>query len=182
VPTPKLQKTIHVRFRLINCLFSEELASSAGDTDVVDRAALDTGAVRDNSAFWNLCEEQFNKGLSVDSVDGALFADKPHFNHPTIDVNHEPIWPSQHGVFFSSDLHSLWKETQKKYEKVIQNFKKSGNRYSSFTKEAMKVYRMEEATGGESLQSSLNSADSDDVLDWKMAASATLPIVLSSFS
>jgi hypothetical protein len=163
VPTPKPQKTIHVRFRLINCLFSEELASSTGDADVVDRAALDTGAVGDNSAFWKLCEERFNKGFPVDSIDGALFADKLHFNHPIIDAHHEPIRPSQRGVFSSSDLHSLWKEIQKEYEKVMQNFKKSGNHNSSFTKEAMKVYRMEEANDEESVQSSVNSADLDDV-------------------
>jgi hypothetical protein len=152
VPTPKPQKTIHVCFHLINCLFSDELASSAGNADEVDRAALDTGAVGDNSAFWKLCEERFNKGFPVDSVDGALFADKLHFNHPTIDAHHEPIRPSQCGVFSSSDLHSLWKEIQKEYEKVMQNFKKYGNHNSSFTKEAMKVSRMEEPTDGESVQ------------------------------
>ena len=63
VPTPKPQKTVHVRFRLINCLFSEELASSADNADNVDRAALDTGAVGSNSPFWKLCKEQFNNGF-----------------------------------------------------------------------------------------------------------------------
>ncbi len=89
VPTPKPQKTVHVRFRLINCLFSEELASSADNADNVDRAALDTGAVGSNSTFWKLCEERFNNGFPVDSVDGPMFADKVHLNHPTIDAHPE---------------------------------------------------------------------------------------------
>jgi hypothetical protein len=137
VSTPKPQKTDNVCFRLLNCLFSEELVSSAGYADVVDRAGLDTQAMGDNSAFWKLCQEQFSKGFPVDSVDGAMFADKLHFNRPTIDAHHEPISPRQCCLFYSSNLHSLWKEIQKEYEKVIQNFKKSDNHNSSFIKEAM---------------------------------------------
>jgi hypothetical protein len=114
--------------------------SNAGNADVVDRAALDTGAVGDDSAFRKLCKERFKKDSPEDSVDGALFTDKLHFKHPTIGAHHELIWPSQYGIFSFYDLYSLWKEIQKEYEKVIQNFKKSCNHNSSFTKEAMKVH------------------------------------------
>jgi hypothetical protein len=33
VPTAKPQKTVHVRFRLINCLFSDELSCNANSAD-----------------------------------------------------------------------------------------------------------------------------------------------------
>ncbi len=51
------EKTIHVHFRLINCIFSDDLSRSAQQADNVDRSALDSGAVGDNSAYWKLCEE-----------------------------------------------------------------------------------------------------------------------------
>jgi hypothetical protein len=51
VPTPKLQKTVHARFRLVNCIFSDDLSSQSVTTDNVDRAALDAGAVGANSTF-----------------------------------------------------------------------------------------------------------------------------------
>jgi hypothetical protein len=35
----------------------------------------------------------------------------------------------------------LWKEIQREYEKVFNNFKKSGNHNSSFTMEAMRTFR-----------------------------------------
>jgi hypothetical protein len=121
VPTPKTQKIVHVRFHLINCLISDELASSADNADI-NRAALDTGAVGSNSPLWKLCEERFNNGSPVDSVDGTLIADKVHFSHRSRDTHTEPVVPSQHGTFSSSDLNSLWKEIQKEYEKVFNNF------------------------------------------------------------
>ena len=52
VPTAKPQKMVDVRFHLINCLFSDELSSTANSADYVDRAALDAGAVGSKSSFW----------------------------------------------------------------------------------------------------------------------------------
>ncbi len=43
VPKAKPQKTVHARFSLINCLFSDELSSQANTADNVDRSALDSG-------------------------------------------------------------------------------------------------------------------------------------------
>jgi hypothetical protein len=60
-------------------------------------------------------------------------------------------------------LNSLWKEIQKEYEKVFINFKKSGNHNSSFTKEAMKAFQKEADPETESVQSSVHSADLNDV-------------------
>jgi hypothetical protein len=94
VATPKPQKTVHACFRLINCLFSNELYAQADFVDNVDRSALDSGAVGDNSIFWQLCTEQFNSGFPVNSVDGPMFADTLHFSHPTIDNHHEHVQPS----------------------------------------------------------------------------------------
>jgi hypothetical protein len=122
--TIRAEKTVRIRFRLINCILSDDLSSAACDADNVDRSALDSGAVGDNSPFW--CEECFNNGFPVNSIDGPTFADKLHFNHGTIDNYHEEVNPSQHGVFSSSELQSLWKEIQKEYDKVITNFKKAG--------------------------------------------------------
>jgi len=93
VAMPKPQKTVHAHFRLINCLFSNELSAQADIADNVDRSALDSGAVGDNSIFWKLCTEQFNRGFPVDSVDGPMFADTLHFSHPTIDSHHEHVQP-----------------------------------------------------------------------------------------
>ena len=57
VERAKPQKTVHARFRLINCIFSDELSAQSTMTDNVDRSALDAGAVGDNSPFWKLCED-----------------------------------------------------------------------------------------------------------------------------
>jgi hypothetical protein len=94
--TIRAEKTVHVRFRLINCIFSDDLSSAARDADNVDRSALDSGAVGDNSPFWKLCEERFNNGFPVNSIHGPTFADKLHFNHVTIDNYHEGVNPCQH--------------------------------------------------------------------------------------
>jgi len=164
VPKPKPQKTVHVRFRLINCLFSDELTNATHTADNVDRAALDAGAVVDNSLFWKLCEERFNNGFPADSIDGPTFADTLHFRHPTIDNHREQVNPASRGIFSSSDLVSLWKEIQKEYERVFTNFKKSGNHNSSFTKEAMKLYKQADVDNdNNSVDSSIRSADLDDV-------------------
>jgi hypothetical protein len=106
VPTAKPQKTVHVRFRLINCLFSDESSCNANSADSVDRAALDAGAVGSNFSFWTVCAEHFNNGFPVDSVDGPLFANKVHFSHPTIDGHPETVDPSQRSTFSSSVLNS----------------------------------------------------------------------------
>jgi hypothetical protein len=52
---------------------------------------------------------------------------------------------------------------QKEYDKVFTNFKKSGNHHSSFTKSAMDVCRREALGDADSVESSMNSADIDDV-------------------
>jgi hypothetical protein len=57
---PQSEKMIHCRFRLINCLFSDELGTAANTSDHVDWLALDSGAVGANSQFWKLVEERFN--------------------------------------------------------------------------------------------------------------------------
>ena len=88
---PRVTKTIHDRFRLLNCLFSDELAELADSSDDVDRAALDSGAVADNSVYWKLVEERFQNGFPVSSVDGNLWADKLHHEHPFIRNFHEKI-------------------------------------------------------------------------------------------
>jgi hypothetical protein len=57
-------------FRLINCIFSDDLSSAACGADNVDQSALDSGAVGDSSLFWKLCEERFNNGFLDNSIDG----------------------------------------------------------------------------------------------------------------
>jgi hypothetical protein len=83
VHTAKPQKTVHVRFCLINCLFSDELSSNANFADSIDRAALDAGAVGSNSSFQTLCVGRFNNGFPVDSIEGPLFANRVHFSFIT---------------------------------------------------------------------------------------------------
>jgi hypothetical protein len=78
------EKTVHVNFHPINCIFSDDLFQFAQEADNVDRAALDSGAVGYNSTYRKLCEEHFNIGFTINSVDGSTFADKLHFNHPTM--------------------------------------------------------------------------------------------------
>jgi len=163
VPTPKPQKTVHARFRLINCIFSDDLSSQSVTADNVDRAALDAGAVGANSAFWKLCEERFNSGFPVDSIDGPSFADTIHFSHPTIDAHHETVNPSNHSHFSSADLLAMWKEIQKEYERVFSNFKKSGNHNSSFTREAIKMALAADEDGDDTSEKSITDADIDDV-------------------
>jgi hypothetical protein len=58
----------------------------------------------------------------------------------------------------------MWKEIQKEHEKVFNNFKKSGNHNSTFTKEAMKLCQTHNENDVESVDSSMSSADIDDVL------------------
>jgi hypothetical protein len=60
-------------------------------------------------------------------------------------------------------LVAMWKEIQKEYEKVFNNFKRSGNHNSSFTKEAMKMCRAADGEDDKSVDSSVHSADIDDV-------------------
>jgi len=163
VERAKPQKTVHARFRLINCIFSDELSAQSTMADNVDRSALDAGAVGDNSPFWKLCEDRFNNGFPVNSLDGPFFADTMHFNHPTIDSHHESVNPRIRAVFSSTDLVAMWKEIQKEYERVFTNFKKSGNHNSSFTREAMKAWFRADDAEEKSVDSSIKSADLDDV-------------------
>ncbi len=44
-------KTIHDKFRLLNCLFSDEVGQHAATAENVTRAELDIGAVGRNSAY-----------------------------------------------------------------------------------------------------------------------------------
>jgi hypothetical protein len=83
------EKTVHVRFRLINCIFNDDLSQFAQEADNINHAALDSSAIGNNSTYWKLCEERFNKCFAINSVDGATFSDKVHFNHPIIDGHYE---------------------------------------------------------------------------------------------
>jgi len=86
------ERTIHVRFRLIDCLFSDELSKVANKCDNVDRSALDSGEVDANSQYWKLVEDRFNSGFPAQSVDGPQFADKAHFVHPTMCKEPRESW------------------------------------------------------------------------------------------
>jgi len=66
-------------------------------------------------------------------------------------------------VFSSSELRSLWMDIQKEYEKVFINFKKSGNHNSSFTKEAMLLYKRENQEDDCIDDESMSSFDKDDI-------------------
>jgi hypothetical protein len=92
-------KTIHDKFRLLNCLFSDEVGALAATADDVSRADMDTGAVGGNSTYWKLVEQRFNEGFPDNSVDGPVFADKIHFMHPSIQNHHETVNPAMHGTF-----------------------------------------------------------------------------------
>jgi hypothetical protein len=112
-------KTIHVRFQLLNCFFSDKLADVADRSEYVDRAALDSGAVADNSVYWKLVEDHFSNGVLVHSVDGNLWAEKLPFEHPFIANYHEKVCPETHGMFLSTDLRMTWKRLRKEYDKVL---------------------------------------------------------------
>ena len=102
--SPKVVKTVHCRFRLLNCIFSDELGALTDRSEDVDQAALDSGLVGDNSIYWKLVEERFNAGFPVGSIDGPLWANKVHFHHPLI-ANYTPqVCPADHGTFSSTDL------------------------------------------------------------------------------
>jgi hypothetical protein len=60
--------------------------------------------------FGKLCEEWFNKGFPVGSVNGALVAHKVHFTHPTVDTHPERVQPNNCSMFSSSDLVATLKE------------------------------------------------------------------------
>jgi hypothetical protein len=74
-PTKLSAKTIHDKFRLLNCLFSDEIGALAATAEDVSRADLDTGAVGGNSSYWKVVEKRFNEGFPDNSVDGPVFAD-----------------------------------------------------------------------------------------------------------
>ncbi len=130
-------KTIHDKFRLLNCLFSDEIGALAATAEDVSWADLDTGAVGGNSLHWKVVEKRFNEGFPEDSLDGPVFADKVHFMHLSIQEHHETVNPAIHGTFTSEELHKMWKEIQRDYDRVMVNFTKSGNHNSNFTKAAM---------------------------------------------
>jgi hypothetical protein len=109
-------KTIHDKFRLLNCLFSDEVGALAATADDVSRADMDAGAVGGNSTYWKLVEQRFNEGFPDNSVDGPVFADKIHFMHPSIQNHHETVNPAMHGTFTSEELRKMWKEIQKDYD------------------------------------------------------------------
>ncbi len=134
-------KTIHNKFRLLNCLFSDEIGALAATTEDVSRADLDTGAIGGNSSYWKVVEMRFNEGFPGNSVDGPVFADKVHFLHPSIQEHHETVNPAIHGTFTSEELIKMWMEIQKDYDRVMMNFAKSGNHDSNFTKAAIVALR-----------------------------------------
>jgi hypothetical protein len=103
-------KTIHDKFCLLNCLFSDEIGALAATEGDVSRADLDTGAVGGNSSYWKVLEKRFNEGFPDNSVDGPVSADTVHFMHPSIQEHHETVNPAIHGTFTSEKLRKMWKE------------------------------------------------------------------------
>jgi hypothetical protein len=153
-------KTIHDKFCLLNCLFSDEIGALAATAEDVSQADLDTGAVGGNSLYWKVVEKHFNEGFPEDSLDGPVFADKVHFMHPSIQEHHETVNPAIHGTFTSEELRKMWKEIQRDYDRVIMNFTKSGNHNSNFTKAAMMVLREQGLL--DTTEEDFDDADDDD--------------------
>ncbi len=118
-------KTIHDKFHLLNCLFSDEIGALAATAEDVCRADLDTGTVGGNSLYWKVVEKHFNEGFPEDSVDGPAFADKVHFMHPSIQQHHETVNPALQGTFTSEELWKMWNEIQRDCDPVMVNFTQS---------------------------------------------------------
>jgi hypothetical protein len=154
-------KTIHNKFRLLNCLFGDEIGALAATTEDVSRADLDTGAVGGNSSYWKVVERRFNEGFPDNSVDGPVFDDKVHFMHPSIQEHHETVNPAIHGTFVSEELRKMWMEIQKDYDRVMMNFAKSGNHDSNFTKAAIVALREQGVL--DTTEEDFDEADVDDV-------------------
>jgi hypothetical protein len=134
----KVSMTIHDKFRLINCLFSDEMRDlAASSTNRLSREELDTGAHGAKSKFWQHIELRFKVGFPSDSVDGSGFANVVHFNHPNFDLFHESINTAEHGTHTAETLRDMWKKIQSEYDTVMVNFTKSGNHNSNFTQAAM---------------------------------------------
>jgi hypothetical protein len=55
--------TIHDKFCLLNCLFSNEIGALAAISENASRANLDTCAVGGNSLYWKVVEKNFNRGF-----------------------------------------------------------------------------------------------------------------------
>jgi len=155
--------TINDKFRLINVVFSSELADTALTSEqTITRAELDAGLVGHNSPFWKMVESRFNSGFLPDGVDGIAHADLVHHIHPLFHQNDEKIDPGVHGQFTAEKLRSVWKDLQSEYDKVIVNFTKSGNHDSSFTRAAMlSLNKIDNNNNNES--SSSSSLNDDDV-------------------
>jgi hypothetical protein len=154
-------KTIHDKFRLLNCLFSDEVGATAASAEAVSRADLDNGAVGGNSYYWNLVPNRFNDGFPEGSVDGKVFADKVHFLHPSIEGHHETVNPVVHGNFSSQELCNMWKDIQSDYDKVMINFTKLGNHNSNFTKAA--IIALREQGLEDTTEEDFDDADADDI-------------------
>ncbi len=118
--SPRVIRTFHDRFHLLACLLSNELAELADRSDGVDWAAVDSGAVVDNSIYWKLFF--FQNGFPLSPVDGNLWADKSHFEHPFIKNYDDKVSPKTHGMHSSTELQLMWKELQKEYDKLFTNF------------------------------------------------------------
>ncbi len=154
-------KTIHDKFRLLNCLFSDEIGTLSASAETVSRADLDNGAVGGKSNYWKVVAQRFNEGFPEGSVDGKVFADKLHFLHPNIQQHHETVNPAVHGSFSSEELRKMWKDIQSDYDKVMINFKKSGSHNSNFTKAALIALRDQGLL--ETTEKDFDDADEDDV-------------------
>jgi hypothetical protein len=159
--TKPAAKTIHDKFRLLNCLFSDEIGALAASAETVSRADLDNGAVGGKSNYWKVVAQRFNEGFPEGSVDGKVFADKVHFLHPNIQQHHETVNPAVHGSFSSEELRKMWKDIQSDYDKVMINFTKSGNHNSNFTKAAIIALRDQGLL--ETTEEDFDDADEDDV-------------------
>ncbi len=156
-------KTIHDKFCLLNCLFSDEIGALAASAKTVSRADLDNGAVEGKSNCWKMVAQRFNEGSPEGSVDGKVFADKVHFLHSNIQEHHETVNPAVHGAFSSEELCKMWKGIQSDYDKVMINLTKSGNHNSNFTKAAIVASREQGLL--DTSEEDFDDAEEDDVFD-----------------
>jgi hypothetical protein len=154
--------TANDEFRLINVIFSGELAEIAlSSEEAATRAELDAGLVGHKSPFWKMVESRFNSGFPPEGVDGMTFADLMHHIYPLFHYGDTRIDPSAHGQFSAEKLMSVWTELLKEYDTVIVNFTKSGNHDSSFTKAAMVTLNVTESNKDTDSITS-NSLNDDD--------------------
>ena len=124
-------RSIHVKFHLINVIFSEELhdlALISGNSTTCKE--LDSGTNGAKSHFWKLVEMHFNDGFPP-GVDGIMYTNKVDFNHPLFDSDHEAIDLKNHGKFTIDLLWKMWKDIQSEYDTIMTKFMKLGKHNSN---------------------------------------------------